>query len=202
MFVIFLFFFCRSRPGLARVLKWVALLGALPAGLRGLCAKALSCVAILQGCIMTESDHDQRRSLSRRVARRLTGMVRVAPLLRSDTRFRLSFAFDDCPDSACDPRGPDSGNKGACTRRFSSRRACWGKMVCPARSQHQAGFANWPRAGMRLRCTPMRIDDLTHLSVTQAVEDVTRNIKGIGETFLARPLARISRIPLAKQRCR
>jgi len=135
---------------------------------------------------MTESDHDQRRSLSRRVARRLTGMVRVAPLLRSDTRFRLSFAFDDCPDSACTRGVQILEQRGLHATFFIAtgllgQNGVSGPITTPSRLRELAA------RGHEIALHTHAHDDLTHLSVTQAVEDVTRNIKELEDILGAPP---------------
>ncbi|MCL1629276.1 polysaccharide deacetylase family protein [Roseibaca sp. V10] len=127
---------------------------------------------------MNDSDHEQRRTFSRRVARRLTGMVRVAPFLRSDTRFHLSFAFDDCPDSAC-TRGIEILEERSLQATFFIATGLLGQdgvsgpITTPSRLRELAA------RGHEIALHTHAHGDLTHVPMAEAISDIERNIKAL-----------------------
>ena len=123
---------------------------------------------------MTDDDQAQRRSLSRRVARRLTGMVRVAPLLRSDPRFHLSFAFDDCPDSAC-TRGVEVLDRFSLRATFYIATGLLGQDSVSGPIAKQSRIRALAQAGHEIALHTHSHSDLTQVPINDAIADIDRN---------------------------
>lgn len=135
---------------------------------------------------MNDNDHDQRRTLSRRVARRLTGMVRVAPMLRSDTRFHMSFAFDDCPESAC-TRGADLLEARSLQATFFIATGLLGQDGVSGPITTAPRLRDLAARGHEIALHTHGHGDLTHLPIAAAVSDIKRNIRELQDILGADP---------------
>lgn len=135
---------------------------------------------------MNDPDHDARRTLSRRVARRLTGMVRVAPILRSDARFHVSIAFDDCPETAA-TRGVEL------VATFSAKATFFIATGLLGQDGVSGPITTAPRLraladqGHEIALHTHSHRDLTHLSIAEAIEDIGTNTKMLQDILGVQP---------------
>lgn len=135
---------------------------------------------------MTDDDQSQRLTLSRRVARRLTGMVRVAPMRPLDAGFHLSIAFDDCPDSAC-TRGvavlDEHGVQGTfyIATGLLGQNGVSGPITTPARLRNLAAQSH------EIALHTHAHEDMSNLSPADALEDIQNNISALQDILGANP---------------
>lgn len=135
---------------------------------------------------MTDDEQAQRRSLSRRVARRLTGMVRVAPMLRMSPGFRLTIAFDDCPDSAC-TRGVEVLDAHDIRGTFYIATGLLGQDGVSGPITTAPRLRDLAQNGHEIALHTHMHQDMTGFSVAEAVEDLSLNIKSLQDILGQEP---------------
>jgi len=135
---------------------------------------------------VVERDEADRRRLSRRLARRVTGLIRVAPLMRSSRDFHLSVAFDDCPDSAC-THGVDLLDRLDARATFYVASGLLGQDSASGRIATAPRLRALQDAGHEIALHGHGHHDLSRLSVAQAVSDIERNVKELRDCLGAPP---------------
>lgn len=136
--------------------------------------------------IMTDSEDAFRRKLSRRVVRRLTGMVPVAPMMRIETGFQLSIAFDDCPDSAC-TQGVEILDKYALKGTFYIATSLLGQDGISGPITTPTRLRDIARAGHEIALHTHSHADLSTLSVSNALSDIEFNLNALQDILGADP---------------
>ncbi|MCC1480707.1 polysaccharide deacetylase family protein [Roseibaca sp. Y0-43] len=135
---------------------------------------------------MTEDDGHQRMTLSRRVARRLTGMVRVAPMRPVGAGFHLSVAFDDCPDSAC-TRGLEVLQPHGLHATFYIATGLLGQDGVSGPITTPARLRTLASDGHEIALHTHSHADLTTLGPAQALADIQTNISALQDILGANP---------------
>lgn len=135
---------------------------------------------------MIDDDQAQRRSLSRRVARRLTGMVRVAPMLRMTSGFRLTVAFDDCPDSAC-TRGVEVLDTHGMRGTFYIATGLLGKDGVSGPITTAPRLRDLAHQDHEIALHTHMHQDMTGLEISDAVDDLSINVKSLQDILGEEP---------------
>ncbi|MBN2758900.1 MAG: polysaccharide deacetylase family protein [Rhodobacteraceae bacterium] len=135
---------------------------------------------------MTDDAETHRRSLSRRVARRVTGMVRVAPLRRMEAGFHLSIALDDCPDSAC-TRGVEVLDAHGLRATFYIATGLLGQDGVSGPITTAQRIRALAAEGHEIALHTHDHADLTGLSVADALADIQHNISYLQDILGANP---------------
>jgi peptidoglycan/xylan/chitin deacetylase (PgdA/CDA1 family) len=103
-------------------------------------------------------------------------MVRVAPVLRISPGFRLTIAFDDCPDSAC-TRGVEVLDTHGIRGTFYIATGLLGQAGVSGPITAAPRLRELARNGHEIALHTHMHKDLTRVSIAEAIEDLSINIK-------------------------